>query len=48
MKTIEVFIDNKSTVTLFYEKENDAYGFNYKDNTPPISLIMPTTAMMRA
>ena len=41
MKTIEVLIDNKSTGTLFYEKDNDAYGFNYKENALPISLIMP-------
>ncbi len=41
MKTIEVLIDNKSAGILFYEKDKDEYGFNYKDNAAPISLIMP-------
>ena len=41
MKDIEVKIDNKKVGNLFFEKENNQYGFNYTQDYKPISLIMP-------
>ncbi|MEA2049464.1 MAG: HipA N-terminal domain-containing protein, partial [Campylobacterota bacterium] len=44
MKNIEISIDNNKIGELFFEKENNQYGFNYTSSKYPISLIMPYKA----
>ena len=41
MNIIEVNISNKKVGELFFENKKKEFGFNYTDNTTPISLIMP-------
>ena len=41
MKKIDVLVQNSKVGELFFEKENNSYGFNYTDNLAPVSLIMP-------
>lgn len=41
MKSISVLVENKKVGELFFEKDQNEYGFNYTDDITPISLIMP-------
>lgn len=41
MDSIDVFIDKKKSGELFFNKEDNLYGFNYSNYETPISLIMP-------
>lgn len=41
MKNIKVKVGQKIVGKLFFEKENNQYGFNYTEEYMPISLIMP-------
>ncbi len=44
MNKIVVKIQNKQVGELFFEEGNNRYGFNYTDDSFPISLIMPYKA----
>ncbi len=41
MKKIDVLVRNSKVGELFYETDKNMYGFNYTNNSAPISLIMP-------
>lgn len=41
MESIKVSINNKISGELFYNKDENSYGFNYETFDSPISLIMP-------
>jgi len=41
MKNIDVLVQNSKVSQLFFENESNIYGFNYTNDTSPISLTMP-------
>lgn len=44
MEKINIKIDKTKVGKLFYEKDKNSYGFNYTQDSKPISLIMPYRA----